>query len=78
MTPLLTAVATSIRTAVLMLSCAVGCLQDYRDLDILTDCQDQLYAAVCFSVINSVEKVQSCPCMAASNVLNSVPAGCSC
>jgi hypothetical protein len=34
-------------------------MQDYRDLDILTDWQDQLYAAVCFSVINSVEKVWS-------------------
>lgn len=31
--------------------------QDYRDLQLLTSWQDQLYAAVYFSVINSVEKV---------------------
>lgn len=32
--------------------------QDYRDLKLLTSWQDQLYGAVCFSVINSVEKVR--------------------
>lgn len=32
--------------------------QDYRDLKLLSIWQDQLYAAVCFSVINSVEKVR--------------------
>lgn len=36
---------------------AVSSPQDYRDLQLLTSWQDQLYAAVCFSVINSVEKV---------------------
>jgi hypothetical protein len=34
-------------------------VQDYRDLKLLTSWQDQLYAAVCFSVINSVEKVST-------------------
>lgn len=34
--------------------------QDYRTLDLLTSWQDQLYAAVCFSAINSVEKVSLC------------------
>jgi hypothetical protein len=37
----------------------VCCVQDYRDLKLLTSWQDQLYAAVCFSVINSVEKVST-------------------
>lgn len=31
--------------------------QDVKDLHLLTSLHDQLYAAVCFSVINSVEKM---------------------
>jgi hypothetical protein len=37
---------------------ACACSQDVHDLNLLTSWHDQLYAAVCFSVINSVEKVR--------------------
>lgn len=40
--------------------CCCCCLQDVLNLDILTSYHDQLYAAVCFSVINSVEKMFRC------------------
>lgn len=37
---------------------AVACVgQDVRDLHLLDSYHDQLYAAVCFSVINSIEKI---------------------
>jgi hypothetical protein len=37
-----------------------GGAQDVLNLDILTSYHDQLYAAVCFSVINSIEKMFRC------------------
>jgi hypothetical protein len=32
-------------------------IQDIRDIKILSDYRSQLYAAVCLSVINSLEKI---------------------
>jgi len=35
-------------------------IKDVRDINVLTDYRDQLYAAVCLSVINSIEKILRC------------------
>ena len=37
-----------------------ACKQDPRDINILHSYMDQLYAAVCFSVLNTLEKVLRC------------------